>query len=420
MKKALSFAVALGLVAGMATTAVAADLVLKGDARLRGVYKNNTVDLDDSTADKIQNLDQRYRINADIIVNDAVKINTRLVLADQKFGNNQPAATTLTTTGASEAVALDHTHDVDSSSDTHTVDRFNMVIKDVAGGTLSLGRMNAGWGNKFLGWGSSVDRIKYIAKAGDITYGGYLQKNAEGLQADGDGDNDTFGALVIGKAGDSKYGVLANYIYADTKTNDGASETGYMVDVFFNTKAGPANIMSELVFKGGDAADNPTGDDYYGGFVGASMGINDQISAKALFAFYDGNMGDSSPKRDCDNDFAPTLLIGTCSETAVFDFGGSTDSTDDMTYMLTVGADMKVSDTLSFGAGLAYVLLSEEGGLAGDEDATMTEIDLSMKYALAQNTTYSLGIALGQVDTGIAGASEDDMFVVGNRVDVKF
>ena len=43
MKKALSFAVALGLVAGMASSAMAADLVLSGDARLRGVYKQNTI-----------------------------------------------------------------------------------------------------------------------------------------------------------------------------------------------------------------------------------------------------------------------------------------------------------------------------------------------------------------------------------------
>ncbi len=402
MKKALSFAVALGLVAGMATTAVAADLVLKGDARLRGQYKNNSTDADDNTADRIQNFDQRYRLNADVVVNDAVTVNTRLVLMDQKFGNNYKTTPN------------------DPNGDSFQVDRANMMIKGVAGGTLSLGRMNAGWGNKFLGWGSSVDRIKYIAKAGDLTYGGYLQKNAEGAQVDGDGDNDTFGALVIGKAGDSKWGVLANYIYADTKTaTDGASQTGHMVDVFFNTKAGAANIMTEFVYKGGDAAENPAGDSYFGGFVGASMGINDQLSAKALFAFYDGNMGDGGPSRDCDNDFAPTLLIGTCNETAIGDFGGTTQSTDDMSYLLTVGADMKVNDKLSFGAGLAYLLATEEAGVAGDEDGTMTEVDLSMKYALAQNATYSLGIALGMIDSG-AGGDDDDVFVVGNRVDVNF
>jgi long-subunit fatty acid transport protein len=101
------------------------------------------------------------------------------------------------------------------------------------------------------------------------------------------------------------------------------------------------------------------------------------------------------------------------------DFGSTTNTTDDMTYLLAVGADMKVSDKLSFGAGLAYLLGTEEGGVANNEDETMIEVDLSMKYALAQNTTYSLGIALGMVDMA-AGETDDDMFVIGNRIDVKF
>lgn len=408
MKKALSFAVALGLVAGMASSAVAADLVLKGDARLRGYYKNNSTDATDAAPDRKQSLDQRYRLNADVVVNDAVKINTRILLTDTvEFGNENGLK--------------------------HSVDRANMVIKAL-GGTVTLGKQNASWGNKFLGWGSTVDRIKYVAKAADLTYGGYLQKSNEGAQADGDGDKDTWGGLVIAKAGASKFGVLANYVYADTKTNQGASETGYLLDLFFNTKAGPANIMTEIVFKGGDAMDNAAQDDYFGGFVGASMNLNDQLAIKGLIAFYDGNMGDSSPARDCDNDFAPSLLIGTCNETAVIDFGGTTGLTSDMTYLIAGGGDLKVSDKLSFGAGLGYLMASEEvvgsGGVGlmgrdiadpatiGSDEATLIEIDLSMKYALAQNTTYSLGIALGMVDN--FSAADDDIFVIGNRVDVKF
>jgi hypothetical protein len=42
MKKALSFAVALGLAAGMASTAVASDILdIHGDARWRGVNQSN-------------------------------------------------------------------------------------------------------------------------------------------------------------------------------------------------------------------------------------------------------------------------------------------------------------------------------------------------------------------------------------------
>ena len=82
MKKALSFAVALGLVAGMAYTASAADnLSISGDARWRGQYKNN-FDGMDANPDRTQKMDQRYRVVGKIKVNDDVDIETRLVLAD--------------------------------------------------------------------------------------------------------------------------------------------------------------------------------------------------------------------------------------------------------------------------------------------------------------------------------------------------
>ena len=76
------------------------------------------------------------------------------------------------------------------------------------------------------------------------------------------------------------------------------------------------------------------------------MGLSDQVSAKGLVAYYDGNMG-ALGGRDCDNDFAPSLLIGTCNETAIIDFGGTTGSTDDTTYLVGAGVDLKVNDKLT-------------------------------------------------------------------------
>ena len=67
MKKALSFAVALGLVAGMVSTAAAEDmLTIKGDARWRGVHKDNTTDSSDDGDDTMRFMDQRYRFDAQV------------------------------------------------------------------------------------------------------------------------------------------------------------------------------------------------------------------------------------------------------------------------------------------------------------------------------------------------------------------
>jgi hypothetical protein len=399
MKKALSFAVALGLVAGMASSAMAEDtLSMTGDARIQGWYKNNTLEANDDLDDTYRAMDQRYRLNFAFNVSDDVKVHVRLVVENGPFG------------GADLLTGMDRAHM-----------NINML-----GGTWIIGQQNASWGNKFFGWNGTVDRIKAIYKAGDLTYGGYLQKSKEGNYANGDGDIDTYAAFAIGKAGDTKYGVLLNYDYDDTglvPASLGESVNGYKVDVFLNAKAGPADIMAELYYQGGDLNENLAGDAILGGFVGASMSVNDQMSAKAMVAYWDGNQG-LAGKRDCDNDFAPTLLIGECTPTAILDFGETTNSSDDSTYLITAGIDMKMGDKMTLGAGLGYLMASEESGVSGTEDQTMIEVDLSLKYALAQNATYSLGIAYGSVDEwslgGATSGGDDAIFVVGHKIDVKW
>jgi hypothetical protein len=393
MKKALSFAVALGLVAGLASVAMAEDMLsIKGDARWRGFYKTNHTDADDSTADKTQAMDQRYRLTADIKINDDVKVSTRIVLADNEFGSENGL--------------------------NHYVDRAHMTI-NMLGGTYLIGRQDASWGNKFFGWGAQVDRLKGVYQSGDLTYGGYLQKTVEGDLVDGDGDNDTYAAFLVGTAGDTKYGVLLNYLYNDTKTAStpaGESADGQLVDLFFTTKVGPATVLGELLYSGGDAGDNPAGDDYYGGFVGGAVGM-DALTVKGLVAYYDGNMGAVGGGRSCDNDFAPSLLIGTCNETAIVEFGGTTTSTNDSTYLVGAGVDFKINDKLTVGALIGYLMASEEMG-NGTEDGTLIEYDLTAKYALAKNATYSFGVAMGDVDK--FSAADDAILVVGNRIDVQW
>jgi hypothetical protein len=426
MKKALSFAVALGLVAGLASVASAENMLsIHGDARLRGVYSTNTTDADDTNQDKRQRMDQRYRLTADVQINDAVKVNTRIQLASQLFGNNNPTAANATTGPSSNGNG--HTHPFSYNTDTFTADRYNMVIKAL-GGTLTLGRQDASWGNKFLGWGVSVDRIKYTTKMNDMTVGGYLQKNVEGDNAFGDGDNDTWGALAIGKAGDTTWGVLLNYNIVDTNAAKASGkDTGYLIDPFFTTKVGPASVMGEFVYKGGDSMENSNGDAMWGGFVAASMGV-EAATVKGLIAYYDRNEGAAAggAGRDCDDDFAPSLLIGTCNETAIIDFGGTTQTHSDSTYLVGAGVDFKVNDKLQLGALLGYLMASEKagvnglmgGGLTGEDTARLIEVDLTAQYQLAQNTTYNFGIAYGDVDN--FSTKDDAIFVVGNRVDVKW
>lgn len=420
MKKALSFAVALGLVAGMASVAAAAELSINGDARWRGVYKDNTKTSSDDTYDRVQQMDQRYRFNANLKVNDDVTVNTRLVLADQIFGNNYPASVSYTSASAtsSSAGTPAHTHTTTTTtsvkSDTFTADRYNMVIKAL-GGTWTIGRQDVSWGNKFLAWGESADRFKGIYKSGDITYGGFLQKDREdsAAQGNGDGDKDSYAGVFVMKVGDTTFGVLPVYSVDDSNAAKASGkDTGYLIDPYFTSKIGPATVMGEFVYQGGDLNENSDGDAIWGGFVGGQVDMA-PVTVKGLVAYWDGNQG-AVGKRDCDNDFAPSVLIGTCNETAVIKFGGTTSTADDSTLLVGAGVDFKAGDKLTLG-GLVGYLDATENGYQGD-NATLIELDVTAKYALAQNANYTFSVAYGMPDK--FSADDENWLVVGNRIEV--
>lgn len=404
MKKALSFAVALGLVAGAASVASAAELTMTGDARMRGIYRQNTDFTDHVDAALVANqkqdteqfMDQRVRLNLDVKVNDDVTVNTRLVYGDDKFG-------------------MDKANKLGA-------DRYNMVIKTL-GGTWTLGRQAASWANAalpYLAKDVTVDRIKGIYKAGDLTFGGYLQKNVEGngTYANGDGDSDTWGALVIGKAGDTTWGVLANYNTYDgndasttvIKKEKGAS--GYMIDPYFVTKVGPATLLGELKYTGGDL-----GERYdkamYGGYMAAVVGL-DPVTLTGLLAYSKNNCAASDK-------FAPSLLIGKTNATAMIDFGDRTpfgvDSLADpadRSYLVGGVASFKASDKLTLGALVAYLGATKHG--FGGEKGSLIEADLTAEFALAQNAKYKFGIGYG--DPSKLSEKDDAVFVVGNSVEV--
>lgn len=388
MKKALSFAVALGLVASAAYVASAAELSLSGDARVRGVYKNNGTDFTDANADKEQKMDQRYRIKGDIKINDDVTINTRLVLGNQDFGDN---------TGNFSPVW----------------DTADMKINTL-GGTWTLGRQNISWGNAvlpFLIKDTPADWIMGAYNVGGMTLCPYLWKhNEDAGNVFGDGDTNSWGLLAIGKAGEVNYGVLLDYMVSDTAAAKASgNDTGYIIDPYFNTKVGPVTVLGEFEYQSGDLLKR-NDSALYGGYVAGVMGV-DQFTFIGLAAYAKNGMV-------ADTHFAPSMLIGTTNDTAIIDFGASAASNDsgDSSYLLGAVAKMKVDDKLTVGALLGY--LSAGKHCYNDETGSLVEIDLTADYELAQNATYKFGISYGSPDK--LSAADDAVLVLGNAVEVKF
>jgi len=148
------------------------------------------------------------------------------------------------------------------------------------------------------------------------------------------------------------------------------------------------------------------------------------LTVKGLVAYYKNNNGAAvgAAGRDCDNDFAPSLLIGTCNETAIIDFGGTTNSqndaahADDSTYLVGAGVDFKASDKITVGALVGYLKATEYGYFDPYDTASLIEVDVTGAYELAQNATYKLGVAYGKTDN--FSAQDDTIWVVGNSVEV--
>jgi len=385
MKKALSFAVALGLVAGAAHVASAADLTITGDTRLRGVYLNNA-DFNDKVQDREQKMDQRYRLNADVKVNDDVTINTRLVLGNQDFSDAQ---------GAFQP----------------KFDIADMSIKAL-GGTWTIGRQDVNWGNAplpFLIKDVPQDWILGAYKVGDITLGGYLNKALEGNAKNGDGDVNVWGALAVGKAGETTWGVLLNYAKSD-KNDSTAGDTGFLVDPYFATKIGPATVLGEIAYLGGDLL-NKNDAAQYGGYVAGVVAL-DPLTLTGLIAYsHNGYVADTH--------FAPSLLIGSTQDTAIIDFGMTSDTghDDDSSLLLGAVANYKVSDKFSCGALLGYLSASKYAG-NGNETGSLVEVDLTAEYELAKNAKYKIGVGYGMPDK--LSAADDTLMVVGNAVEVKW
>lgn len=394
MKKALSFAVALGLVAGAASVASAAELIMTGDARMRGVYHNNYSDGDDNVADKDQHIDHRYRLKLDTKVNDNVTVQARVVLGDTDFAGDEATG--------------------------FTADRYNMVIKTL-GGTWTLGRQEASWGNAALPYTAkdvTKDRIKGVYKVGDVTLGAYLQKDSEANVAGvpvstdakmGDGDTDSWGALVIAKAGDANFGLLSWYTKVDTAAAKASGiKSGYVLDPFFNAKIGSTTLMGEARYEGGKL-NKHMDKAKIGGFLKAVVGM-DPVTVVGLLA-YSQNNSVATDK------FAPSVLVGTTNSTGVFNFGQLQNTTvnNDRSYLVGGKVDFKASDKLSFGATVAYVGISKTQGVGGTK-SSVTEYDVTMEYALAQNAKYKFGIGYG--DPKNIYATNDNMLAIGNSVEV--
>ncbi|MCL7487820.1 MAG: hypothetical protein M8357_06580 [Desulfobulbaceae bacterium] len=426
MKKLLSAAVAFGMVAGVAATASALDLEVKGSYDGAGYWIDGATDNGVSPFENSNDADwyqHRFRIQPTLIVNDKVRVNSdiRMISSNTVWGGG---------------AAGDDTNTADGNN--FNVDKLWLVY-DSPIGKWEIGRRPGGaWGTDFVSSSTNADRIFWhLPTSGPLKAYVFLQKLEENDKLSG---VDSDGPLVSGFNGEDRdyyegavgYKTDAMTIYGGIGTyqKDATGQDFWRFKTYGIIAAGPGNVVFEGDYKIGDSSSTVEIDAYaamlaYTGTVG-------NISFLAGYATISGdNDNDATETNAYDvshgtgDDFEP-LYILTGNRTNVLNGDAGANPVGDAVrqagvHALVATADYKVSEDMTLHGGLGWGMADDEP--AGWDDAYGWEADLGMSYKLYQNLTYDLHFGYWFVgdfaDLGGA-AKSDDVMLLSHHLTMKF
>lgn len=439
MKKVLSTVAALGLVAGIATSAAALELKVKGEyildsyviSNARGILSGNGLQLGDKKTDigepsgTNEWFEHKFQVDADLIVNDNITMQSRIRFIDWGIWGQ------------------DDTNISDGNN--FSVRRMWLVYKSPIG-VWEIGRRPAGsWEHEFVNSGSRADRIMWKSgkMLGDsFSMYAFYQKSKEldGYIADDDRDSsywEAYGAFT----GYGKTSLAVAYWYDDTNDTPGGSTSNmYRIkgygDYQFTDMIG---MEMEFDYIWGDKEYNTflmPDTDVSGLAVMADLQMNFGAAQANLMGFYlsgdDGTDADQdaySSSKGSGNDFEP-LYILTGSKTGILnnDSGTAGDTFGAFArnagvYALVAGADFQAMEKLSFHGAVGYAEAADER--PGWDAEYGWEFDAGLGYKLLDNLTYNLHfgyLVTGDFfKTGTPGWSDvNDITLLYNNLSMQF
>jgi len=346
VKRFLALVLAVALVLGFAATVFAADVNIGGEMRVRHINKSN-YDWNSDAVDSDRYYDQRLRLKINAKAGEAQVI-SRITVSEGTWG-----------TGATwGSVDMDN-------------DDLAYIVVPVGPVTLSAGRMHADWGNRLMAWNVGVDRLKLSAKLGAFTVGGFTTKATE--NGAGAVDVDDYAVFGVGSFGDWKAALLV--VSADDRPAD---QTGSVVNLAFNGKAGAFSIAGEIVTRSGDLYDDTAGNGQLGAFVAGDIGVGPGTVSVAVAHAANGFAAS--------NYFTPTLALGTTQPTAMMEFNANDDSTS---LGVVAGYGIKLGDDMNVGLKVAHLVVEDT---AAANDTTYFEVDATLDYNVSEGTTYKAGL----------------------------
>lgn len=419
MKKLFVLFIALTFVLSMAVFAVADDggaivsmkagssVTIGGDARVRGIWKNNynlTEDGDGAAQDRdVRNYDQRLRLKITAAIGNGIEMRSRLTTGTDQWDGSK-------TTNTSGNITVDYMY-------------LHIPVNSVV---IDVGNMDRNWGNRLLIWDSNRDTLQLTTNVGDIQLGVYQDKvddsssvanaNVANQGIENLEDYNNYGGFVNFTSGSIATGL--HIIYERDKASTSATQKGLEASAYLTTSVGAINILSEIAYKKGGLNEDSAGKKPVAGFVYAETEVG-AINVNLFVAVAkNGFVADSH--------LTPTVFFGTDNPTAIANVMAAADKT---TKAIALGVGTDISSDLSVSAKLAYFDLeglsatfrtSNPGGAAPAKanDESAIEIDLGLKYKLSDNAVYS--VDFGYLIPDNITLADDEAVALMHKIEVAF
>ncbi len=438
MKKVLSTVAALGLVAGLATSAAALELKVKGEYILDGwavseglgVLGGHGVQTQEGPGivegDTDAWFEHKFQTDADLIINDKITIKSRIRFIDWGVWGKQ-----------------DDTNI--SNGANFSVRRLWMVYKSPIG-KWEIGRRPAGaWQHTFVNSGTRADRIMWKKKvADDFSMYAFYQKSTEGDAYANTDDLDKDYYEVYGAftgAGKSALALGWNRDHSkDTGPTAVDTETwrikGYG-DYQFTDMLG---LEVEFDYIWGDQDQNYVGGKSFDitgvAFMADLQAKFGDTQASAMYFYLSGDDNPNDTDKDAyssgkgsGNDFEPLyVLTGTKTSILNNDIGGATvngaAARTAGVHAIVLSADFQATEKLSLHGAFGWAEAADE--MAGWDSDYGYELDAGLGYKLLDNLTYNLHfgwLATGDFFKGAnpaPGVDANDVTVLYNNLSMRF
>ncbi len=443
MKKFLSTAVALGMVAGLAATASALELKVKGKYQADGFYINSGAGIfggvlpwDFETTSRIvfgeSNPNQEptnddwyqhiFRIDPTLIINDKVQVKSdiRLVDSNSVWGKQDDLQR--------------------FNGDGLRVNKLWLTY-DSPIGKWEVGRRPAGaWMNAFVNNGTAADRIMLWAPKMDNFKGyAFLQKSEERDAYDASDDN----------GDDDYYEVAGAYVSegANFWLGLGTRQDSGDADIdFWRVKAygdfainDNHSLYSELDYNWGEMGpDDATVDISRFAFIAGWNGNFGDFSNHLFYAYISGDDGEDSTAystaKGTGSDFEPLyIMTGQATNVLNGDRGASLLGSavrQSGAHLVAWLGDFKASEDLTLHGGIGWGQAADvdgfemDEGLSGVDDSYGWEFDLGLAYKLYQNLTYELHFGWWLVgdfaELGYSDIETKDILLLSHHLTMKF